>query len=48
MAWALSTALDLYARPDHWRRLMLNGMAQDFSWDKQGAQYVELYERLRR
>jgi starch synthase len=47
MAWALDTALDLYAKPEHWRRMMLNGMAQDFSWDKQGQQYVELYRRLR-
>jgi glycogen synthase len=25
---------------------MLNGMAKDFSWEKQGALYVELYTRL--
>jgi starch synthase len=48
MTWALETALDLYAQPDHWRQMMLNGMAQDFSWDRQGAEYVALYERLAR
>jgi len=48
MAWALDTALDLYAQPDHWRQMMLNGMQKDFSWDRQGAEYVALYERLRR
>lgn len=46
MHWALDTALDLYAQPEHWRRMMLNGMRQDFSWERQGARYVELYERL--
>jgi starch synthase len=47
MAWALSTALDLYAKPEHWRRMMQNGMAQDFSWDRQGQLYVDLYQKLR-
>ncbi len=43
---ALGTALDLYADPPHWARMQRNGMAQDFSWTRQGARYVELYERL--
>jgi starch synthase len=43
--WALSTALDWHARPTLWRRLVLNGMSQDFSWDRQGAEYERLYER---
>ncbi len=43
---ALHTALDLYAAPEHWARMARNGMAQDFSWERQGAQYVALYERL--
>jgi starch synthase len=46
MSWAMNTALDLYARPELWRTLVRNGMAQDFSWNRQGALYVELYERL--
>ncbi|HTY50667.1 MAG TPA: glycogen synthase [Steroidobacteraceae bacterium] len=43
---ALGGALGLYAQPQHWRRLQANGMAQDFSWARQGAQYVALYEQL--
>jgi starch synthase len=31
------------ARPSAWRRLVQNGMAQDFSWARQGHEYVELY-----
>ncbi|HTW38803.1 MAG TPA: glycogen synthase [Steroidobacteraceae bacterium] len=43
---ALEVALDLYAQPAHWTRMARNGMARDFSWMRQGARYVELYERL--
>ncbi|HEX7417016.1 MAG TPA: glycosyltransferase, partial [Steroidobacteraceae bacterium] len=46
LAWALNTALELYADRAEWQQLMRNGMAQDFSWDKQGAEYIALYERL--
>jgi starch synthase len=46
IAWALTTALALYQRPRIWRQIMLNGMAEDFSWERQGAEYVKLYERL--
>jgi starch synthase len=45
-AVALDAALDLYARRDHWRQLVNNGMRQDFSWTRQAALYVALYERL--
>jgi starch synthase len=46
LEWALNTALDLYALPTHWQRLVRNGMLRDFSWQRQGEQYVQLYERL--
>ncbi|MBX5461871.1 MAG: glycogen synthase, partial [Steroidobacteraceae bacterium] len=46
LKWALNTALDLYAQPAHWQRMIRNGMAHDFSWEHQGRLYVELYERL--
>ena len=45
-AWALNTALDLFAQPAHWSRLVQNGMSRDFSWQRQGGSYVQLYERL--
>ncbi|MBV8306752.1 MAG: glycosyltransferase, partial [Gammaproteobacteria bacterium] len=44
--WALNTALDLYAQRASWARLVRNGMQCDFSWQHQGAQYLELYTRL--
>jgi starch synthase len=46
MAWALTTALALFQRPRSWRQMMLNGMAEDYSWTRQGAEYVRVYEKL--
>ena len=43
---AIQTALALHAVPRHWNRLVRNGMAEDFSWGRQGAQYVTLYRKL--
>jgi starch synthase len=45
-AWAINAALDLYQGRAIWNRIQRQGMAQDFSWEKQGARYVELYERM--
>jgi starch synthase len=44
--WALNTALDLYQNKGAWRRLMQNGMAQDYSWSRQVHGYIELYDSL--
>jgi len=46
LLWALSTALEWFGWPSVWRRLMLNGMREDFSWATQGALYEDLYARL--
>jgi starch synthase len=46
LATALEAALDLYAQPSHWQRLIRNGMAQDFSWQRQGGHYEALFERM--
>ena len=35
-----------YRRPEHWRRLVDNGMAEDFSWSRQGKLYELVYNRL--
>jgi len=48
LEWAMNAALDLYAQPAHWDRMVRNGMGQDFSWQRQGALYVQLYEKLLR
>jgi starch synthase len=46
LEWALNMALDLYSEPPHWQRMVRNGMSRDFSWQRQGSLYVELYEKL--
>ncbi len=46
MRRALLYSLDLFHDEAAWRRLMLNGMAQDFSWERQSGIYEELYHRL--
>ncbi len=44
--WALQSAMNAFSDRDGWRRLMQNGMAQDYSWDTQGRHYLNLYSRL--
>ena len=46
LEWALDTALDLHAQPSQWRRLVRNGMAKDFSWERQSGAYVQIYRQL--
>ncbi len=43
---SVRTAVEVYRQPDQWRKLMIHGMAQDFSWGASAAQYVRLYEGL--
>jgi starch synthase len=45
-SWAISAAIDLFQNRRRWNRIVRNGMAQNFSWDRQGEEYVRLYERL--
>ena len=46
LEWALNLALDLYAQPVQWARLVQNGMSQDFSWRRRTGDYVAIYRRL--
>ncbi len=45
-AWALKRALTTYDDPESWARLRCNGMEQDYSWARQGAEYEALYAQL--
>ncbi|MSP16885.1 MAG: glycogen synthase [Myxococcales bacterium] len=44
--WGLEAALRTYRDAATWRRVVENGMAQDFSWEKQRKLYELLYNRL--
>ncbi len=46
LEWAINTAIDLFHDRDAWHRLVENGMAQDFSWKRQGKHYLDLYRRI--
>jgi len=46
LGWAINFALDLYPEKTTWRKLVRNGMAMDYSWEKQGHLYVDLFYRL--
>ncbi len=43
---AIQRAIAVHAQPARWQRLMLRGMAQDFSWRGAARQYVALYAEL--
>jgi starch synthase len=39
-------ALYFYGRPETWRKIQLNGMAMDNSWDAAAQKYVQLYQEI--
>lgn len=41
----IKRALNLYAQPEHWRKLVRNAMTSDFSWEKSAQAYLELYRK---
>jgi starch synthase len=48
LKWAIGQALETWRDRPAWRRLQQNGMAQDWSWDRQIGRYLDLYARLTR
>lgn len=46
LSWALDRALQVFPHREEWRRLQLNGMAEDNSWERRGTEYDEIYQRL--
>jgi starch synthase len=46
--WALQTALGLWRDRTAWKKLVRNAMSADFSWERAGRRYLELYEELAR
>jgi starch synthase len=45
---ALRRAFAVYADKQSWRKLMLNGMARDYSWTNPAKEYIQLYEEIAR
>jgi starch synthase len=46
LAGAMRRALTVYTDQASWRNLQLNGMAQDFSWERSARKFLDLYDRL--
>jgi starch synthase len=46
VVWALEAGVGLYRDPGVWRRLVLNGMNEDFSWDREAGRYLAIYREL--
>ena len=42
---AVERALHCYRTPKLWKRVMANGLKEDFSWKRAARRYVKLYER---
>jgi starch synthase len=45
---AIRRALAVFEEKPAWQTLMRNAMAQDYSWARSAAEYVEVYERVAR
>ena len=43
---AILRAIVAYQQPRSWRRLQINGMKKDFSWDRSAAEYLKVYKRV--
>jgi starch synthase len=42
---AVKRALRYYSRPGLWKKIIANGLKEDFSWERAARRYVKLYER---
>ena len=42
----VNKALEAFSDKKEWKKLVLNAMQQDFSWERSAKRYVELYKRL--
>jgi starch synthase len=47
LMYTIRQALHHYSDDRIWKRIQLNGMAQDFSWNTSAAEYAKLYEAAR-
>lgn len=43
---AIKKSLSFFDREEIWRKIQINGMKQDFSWEKSAKEYLEIYHQL--
>ena len=46
--WACHEALKTYYQGDHWRYMVQQAMAEDFSWQRSAKAYGQIYEMVKR
>lgn len=46
MLGVIRYALDIYSRPEHWKKIVKNAMNSDYSFDKSADEYISLYNGL--
>lgn len=46
MMWALRRSIERYKDKQAWTKIMLEGMREDFTWDRSAGLYKEMYEDL--
>jgi starch synthase len=45
---AITRAITAFQFKPGWKKLMLNGMAQNYSWDQPARQYAAIYDEVAR
>jgi len=43
---AVSAAVEVWGKPENWKRIVNNAVSRDSSWDASASAYLELYESL--
>ncbi len=46
LTWSLTFAIETFRQKNAWKKLMLNGMKKNYSWEIQSHKYVDLYREL--
>lgn len=46
LRWAIDYAYNTFQNKEAWKKIMLNGMEQNFSWEVQVEKYIELYQKI--
>jgi starch synthase len=41
----IKVAIGFYSQPKHWKQLVQNAMAEDFSWQRSASSYLQLYQK---
>lgn len=46
LRWAIDYAYNTFQNQNAWKKIMLSGMQQNFSWEVQVEKYIELYQKF--